>query len=945
MKHSFPHLPLPRHLLSFIFFILSLPATTQVIWTEPPFPTKFDDVTVYYDATQGNATLQGFTGDVYAHTGVITDQSANGNDWKHVIGNWGTPDARLHMTRESDNLYSLSYNISDFYNIPVEENVLKLAFVFRNVNGSIVGRNTDGSDIFTDVAPSDPGLYVTLQEPAQRDVIFHFDDSLHVTAAASDTALLEVYDNDELLKSVNSDQLDFYLHPTTTGNHILKIVATEDTNSFTLLKPFFVLDNNQTPLDAPDETVLGINYPSDSTYLFRMQAPLKDYVFLLTPYNQYTPDTAFLMHKSTDEATFWIELSRDYFADGKTNYQYLVSGGIRVGDPHSEVVLVPVDDAFIDAEVMNTLPPYPDGMTTGIVTAFDEDDNPYPFEVTNFEKPEKGKLIVYELLLRDLIADHSFKSLKDTLDYFERLGVNAIQLMPINEFEGNISWGYNPSYHMAVDKYYGTRDQLKAVIDEAHKRGIAVILDVVYNHTFSQGPFAQMYWDPTNFRPSAESPFLNVTAKHPFNVGYDFNHESPYTKAWVKRTLQYWIDEFKVDGFRFDLSKGLTQFNSGNDAGLMARYDAGRIAILKDYADYIWDLDSTSYVIMEHFADNDEETVLANYGMMLWGNSNHQYIQAAKGFQSDLDWSDYSYRGWTVPHLVSYMESHDEERVIVRVRNEGDQEGDYNTRELNTALERSAAAAAIHFTLPGPKMLWQFGELGFDYSINRCEDGTINNDCRLSPKPIRWDYLDVPERERLRQIYAALFHLKTHYPTFSTSDFDLNDGNLFLKTIHLNHPDMNAVVLANYRVINSEINPRFQNTGTWYEYFTGDSLIVTDTQEKLNFGPGEYRIYTTDRITPPNGFVTSDIVVTSDNIQVYPSLFSSDRVIRGSIERGHVIKSVTITDLHGRQLQPFDIELQDTYFEIELPAGLSQGIYTLTVLTDSILYTARIVKQ
>ena len=373
-----------------------------------------------------------------------------------------------------------------------------------------------------------------------------------------------------------------------------------------------------------------------------------------------------------------------------------------------------------------------------------------------------------------------------------------------------------------------------------------------------------MYWDPVNSRPSPESPYLNVIPRHPFNVGYDFNHESVATKNWVKRILTYWIEEFKFDGFRFDLSKGLTQFNSGSDAGLMARYDAGRIAILKDYADHIWNLDSNSYVIMEHFADNDEEIELSNYGMMLWGNMNYQYSQAAKGFQSDLEWGDYTFRGWDDPHLVTYMESHDEERLMVRILNEGDSEGDYNTRELPTALERVAAASTIFYSIPGPKMLWQFGEMGYDYSINRCVDGTINNNCRLDPKPIRWDYLQNPDREKLWRVTSALMYLKTSVPAFSTDNFVFNDGNLFLKTVHLNHPDMDAVSLANFRVINSDIMPKFQYPGVWYEYFTGDSIVVTDTQEKLTFGPGEYRIYTSDKLSPPDGYITA-----TEDHQVY----------------------------------------------------------------------------
>ncbi len=923
----------------------TISAAGPLIWTEPSFPTKFDDVTVYFDASEGNGALNNFQGDVYAHTGVITDQSSSGSDWRHVIGNWGTADSRVLMTRVSDNIYSISFNISDFYGIPANEVVLQLAFVFRNVTGSIVGRDVNGADIYTDVASSETGLLINLRSPEETDVIIYEDDSLFIDVLVSDTADLVISDNGTGIFSGNVEETSFYYHPTSIGNHVLTFTATRDTSEVTLTKNFFVLSRNQIRVNPPAGTVYGLNYFSDTSYLFQLYAPLKEYAFLLTTANQFSPDTSFLMNLAGDDRTFWIELPRNWFADGKSTYQYLVQGSVRIADPHSEVILDPSNDQFIDDDIMATLPPYPDGLTQGIVTAFDEEYEPFDFEVTNFDKPEIPKLVIYELLMRDFLSDHSYESLLDTLDYFERLGVNAIQLMPVNEFEGNLSWGYNPSFHMAVDKYYGTREQLKQVIDEAHKRGIAVILDVVFNHGFSQSPLAQMYWDPVNFRPAPNSPYMNVTPKHPFNVGSDINHESVATKIWVKRILEYWITEFKVDGFRFDLSKGMTQFNSGSDAGLMARYDPGRIAILKDYADSIWEDDSTSYVILEHFADNNEETELSNYGMMLWGNSNHEYSQAAKGFASDLDWSDYSYRGWTNPYLVSYMESHDEERVMVRVLNEGDSEGSYNTRQLKTALKRVAAASAIYYSIPGPKMIWEFGELGYDFSINRCVNGTISNDCRLDPKPIRWDYLQVPERERLRQVTSALINLKKNYPTFSTTDFDLNDGNLFIKTVHLNHPDMDAATLVNFRVINSDINPKFQSTGTWYEYFTGDSLEVTDTQEKITFGPGEYRIYTSKRITPPDGFVTGIKDVVVKEVQIYPNILHDDEFIDGYLPDVTSISTISIFDLNGRIISIPDYETSFGGFRIEVPEGLASGMYILNVHTKENLFVAKLIKQ
>jgi hypothetical protein len=565
--------------------------------------------------------------------------------------------------------------------------------------------------------------------------------------------------------------------------------------------------------------------------------------------------------------------------------------------------------------------------------------------VDDFAKPEKTKLVIYELLIRDFLHDHSFTSLMDTLDYLQKLGVNAIELMPIHEFEGNISWGYNPAYHMAVDKYYGSREQLKAFIDAAHERGIAVIQDVVFNHVFSQGPPAQMYWDATNFRPAPGSPYLNVTARHPFNVGYDFNHESPATKQWVKRILTYWIREFKFDGFRFDLSKGFTQFYSGDDIGLMARYDAGRIAILKDYADQIWREDSTAYIILEHFAENSEEIELSDYGIMIWGNGNFEFADAVMGYPSDLEVVDYTFRGWSAPNLVGYMEGHDEERLMYKMSQYGDRAGDYDTRETTTALKRMEAASAIFYAIPGPKMLWEFGELGYDLSIFDCLDGTFNEWCKLDPKPPVWDYLEDYRREHLRHVTSALIHLHTTHPTFSTEDFVFSDQNFFIKSVHLNHPEMDALVLVNFRVIESNFNPKFQYPGTWYDYFTGDSLEVTDTQKRLTFAPGEYRLYTSKRITPPGGFISGTGDLAAHEITFFPNLISSGQQVNAVLPGEDLVESVRVFDSVGRLMKSCQYTADENFISVALPEHLSGGIYVIAIKTGKASYVGKIVKQ
>ena len=101
------------------------------------------------------------------------------------------------------------------------------------------------------------------------------------------------------------------------------------------------------------------------------------------------------------------------------------------------------------------------------------------FLLTGYVRPEKDELIIYELLIRDFLNMHDYSTLVDTLSYLARLGVTAIELMPVNEFEGNKSWGYNPSFHMALDKYYGPAEDFKA-LSHAGRMGIV--------HALKDGP-------------------------------------------------------------------------------------------------------------------------------------------------------------------------------------------------------------------------------------------------------------------------------------------------------------------------------------------------------------------------------------------------------------------------------------------------------------------------
>jgi hypothetical protein len=164
-------------------------------------------------------------------------------------------------------------------------------------------------------------------------------------------------------------------------------------------------------------------------------------------------------------------------------------------------------------------------------------------------------------------------------------------------------------------------------------------------------------------------------------------------------------------------------------------------------------------------------------------------------------------------------------------------------------------AAAFFLTLPGPKMIWQFGELGYDKSINLCEDGSINDACRLSPKPIRWDYYENDERRKLYDTYKALLRLRNSHPAFTSEESDIHlDLEDATKRITISHPEMEAGIIGNFGVKDdNNARPEFAQSGRWFEFFSGDTLNIIDTDTTISLNAGEFRLYTTEKFEAPEG--------------------------------------------------------------------------------------------
>jgi len=722
------------------------------VTTQPDIVTEDKEITITFNAAEGNKGLQGYTGDVYAHTGVITDKSTSGSDWKYAP-TWGDNNIKYKLTPLGDNKWTLKItpDIRVYYGVPDGEKIVKLAFVFRSADNTKEGKGAGNTDIF-----------VTLNESSFIPV-------------------------DPIVKQ----------------------------------RPIGIID--------------GINYIDDQTVTLLLYAPKKKHVHLIGDFNDWKKDNNYQLFKDGDY--WWYTLSG--LEKGKEyGFQYLIDNSFKIADTYTEKILDPNNDKDIPETTYPNIKTYPI-QTEGIVSILQTGKQPHSWQIKNYDVVPKEELVIYELLIRDFTTTGNIKAVQDKLDYLQELGVNAIELMPIQEFDGNDSWGYNPCFFFAADKAYGTPEDYKAFIDEAHRRGIAVILDVVFNHATGQNPFAMLYWEGN--APAVDNPWFNVKAPHPYSVFNDFNHEYKGTRDFFKRVLTYWIEEYKIDGFRFDLTKGFTQKQSTEATA--GNYDASRIAILKDYNSHIKSIKPDTYVILEHFCENREEKELAEADMMLWNNLNSAYSQSIMGWKenSDLSAGSYTNRGWDIPGLITYAESHDEERIVYKAETWGN----WSLKTDKTLrLKRAALNAAFLMCTPGPKMMWQFGELGYDISIDY-------ND-RTGRKPVLWDYYDDPERKKLYDTYAELIHFRNENsklfssPTtieMQTTTSNWENGRI----IRLKQEDKELVLLGNYVETAIQIPAGFTSTGTWEELFSGETITVTESNknDKIALPPHSFKLYTT----------------------------------------------------------------------------------------------------
>jgi len=765
------------YVMALLMVVASVLGVHAQVTTEPsPLQEDSQDVTIFFHADQGNKGLQGVGPEtkVYAHTGVGL---SNGGQWVNAPS-WGDNSPKYELQYVSTNLWKLYIgDIREYYGITDPAvNVTKLAFVFRSADCKKEGKGEGNTDIFVDVV--DAGLQVALES--------NLPGTLVTPSTAKVTFKVGATKESDITLSINGVVIGEALSAKTLvqeytfsgpGNYEVKAVAKAGDDKAERVEMYCYASDSQQAGYPGGTPKMGPVKNSDGSVTFCLGAPGKSSVILVGEWNGYQVSNEHVMNYTDVDGMryFWVTV-KGLDNDRMYGYYFLVDGSKKVGDPYARLVLDPWNDKYLATDVFHGLPQYPDDKIQNVPLAIYQGSiNDYDWKVENFKGVDSSDLIIYELLFRDFtgtegkaLGDGTVRGAIEKIPYLKKLGVNAIELLPIMEFNGNISWGYNPNFYFAPDKAYGTPDDYKEFIDICHQNGMAVILDMVFNQSDGLHPWYQMYQP-------GENPFYNLDAPHAYSVLNDWNQGYPMVQEQWADVLRYWMTEYKFDGFRFDLVKGLgdndSYANSGDNA--TNSYNASRVARMRELQKVVEEINPNAYFINENLAGSKEENEMAATGQLNWANINNAGCQFAMVYSSESDMNRFyapkdGGRLWG--STVSYLESHDEQRLAYKQNQWGVAE---IKGKLEPSMARLGSAAAQMILAPGAHMIWQFSEIGNSQNTKN-SDGGNNTD----PKIVNWAQFEEAPCKGLYDSYCELIGIRNLNRELFAEDatFEINCG-------------------------------------------------------------------------------------------------------------------------------------------------------------------------
>ncbi|MEZ3520086.1 MAG: hypothetical protein K1V78_01095 [Muribaculaceae bacterium] len=710
--------------------------------------------------------------EIYAHIGLITSKSTSGSDWKYAIFPWPSSGNaqqantdKNHLKYISPNTYTLSIGtIADYFGITdPSETVKQIALVFRTADGRKECKTVSGGDIYVNVMPEGFQMQFNCSSPKR---VISQPTAMTFTVNTTSAGKLEILMNGTPVASAaNASTLSKEINFTEKGEYNIEARATQ--GDVTRSESFDIAFPGQSQAETyPGGTPrMGAVKNTDGTVTFCLAAPGKTSVMLVPSWDDYKFLGKNMMKYQDYQGNRYFWITVDGLADNEWYpYYFVVDDTYKVADPYAHLILDCYNDRYLSKTIWPDRPQYPyEKFSDVMLGVYRGDIDEYEF--SDFTIPDHDNLVIYELLFRDFTGNEGVASANGTvrkaiekIPYLKDLGVNAVELMPIMEFNGNNSWGYNTNFYLAPDKAYGSPTDYKDFIEECHKSGIAVILDIVFNQSDGLHPWYQMYDINSN-------PFYNKVAPHDYSVLNDWNQGNALVQQQWTDALVYWLEEYNVDGFRFDLVKGLgdnDSYSSGTEA-----YNASRVNRMKRLHSVIKSVKPNGIHINEDLAGAKEEIELGEDRQLQWANINDASCQYAMGWDNGAMGMNQFFsrnqgnRPWG--STVSYAESHDEQRMGYKVDTWGVTPQIKGDKAVT--MKRLASVGVQMLLTPGPKMIWQFGELG-----NQQNTKDSNNGNNTDPKIVHWKYLEDADRLHVLRAYTRMNLLRASNPELFARD-------------------------------------------------------------------------------------------------------------------------------------------------------------------------------
>lgn len=425
--------------------------------------------------------------------------------------------------------------------------------------------------------------------------------------------------------------------------------------------------------------------------------------------------------------------------------------------------------------------------------------------------PDNRELVIYEMHVADFtggeVDQHKRGKYVDAiekLDYLKGLGINAIELMPVNEYPGDYSWGYKVRHFFATESSYGSTEDLKRFIDECHARGIRVIMDGIYNHTDEECPLMLIdrnYWyyeymhypdDPANYW----GPEFNYS-------NYDEKLDVKPAWKYVGDVVKYWVDEYHIDGIRYDAARQLADFEFLHWLAQQALNNAAP---------------KPFYNIAEHIPDTSSITAPEGPLDACWHESfRHFVLPSICGESFDLEELkqvlDPRRQGYaSAINVINYLATHDREHIF---RELGDR-GIFD----EAAFTLAKLGAVLLMTAVGIPMLW----MGEEFGEHKRKSQTVTQ-----PKKIAWPLLEREENRDLFEYYQNLIALRKENSALLSDNIEFfheNPQSKVLAYVRWNDEGSRVVVLLNF---SDQDFPEYEVThfpcaGTWHDFIANTNV-------------------------------------------------------------------------------------------------------------------------